>query len=101
MNTSIIQPEKSNKTKLVSDNQNERRETDNIKTEYIDQQSADSQSEKSRNKIDVASPNAKKETSVNEGEQPSGATRTSSRKKRLGEAIPTILHKKEGGCDKS
>ena len=98
MNTSFIQRENSNKTVLVSDNQIARLEPDDIKTE-----STDSQSESSREDIDVASPNSTEETSVVEGEQPSVATRTSSRNKkqpeRFGEAIPTNLLKKEGGCD--
>ena len=95
MNTSFIQPENSNKTVLVSDNQIARLELDDIKTE-----STDSQSKSSRDDIDVASPNSTEETSVVEGEQPSVATRTSSRNKkqpeRIGEAIPTNLLKKGG-----
>ena len=98
MNTSFIQPENSNKTVLVSDNQIVRLEPDDIKTE-----STDSQSESSRDDIDVASPNFTEETSVFEGEQPSVATRTSSRNKkqpqRFGEAISTFCFKKEVGCD--
>ena len=94
----FIQPEKSNKTVLVSDNQIARLEPDEIKTEFTD-----SQSESSRDNIDVASTNSTEETSVVEGEQPSVATRTSSRNKkqpeRFGEAIPTNLRKKEGGHD--
>ena len=75
MNTSFIQPENSNKTVLVSDNQIARLEPEpeDIKTE-----STDSQSESSREDIDMASPNSTEETSVVEGEQPSVATRTSS-----------------------
>ena len=95
MKTSFIQPENSNKTVLASDNQNARLEPDNIKTE-----STDSQSESSRDDIDVASPNSSEETSVVEGEQPSVATRTSSRNKKqpesFREAIPTKLLKKGG-----
>ena len=95
MNTSFIQPENSYKTVLVSDNQIARLEPDEIKTE-----STDSQSESSRDDIDVASPNSTEESSVVEGEQSSVATRTSSRNKkppeRFGEAIPTNLLKKEG-----
>ena len=75
---------------LVSDNQIARLEPDEIKTE-----STDSQSESSRDDIDVASPNSTEESSVVEGEQPSVATRTSSRNKkppeRFGEAIPANL----------
>ena len=93
--TSFIQPENTNKTVLVSDNQIARLEPNDIKTE-----STDSQSESSRNNIDVASPNSTEETSVVEGEQPSMATRTSSRNKKqpgkFGEAIPTNLLKKGG-----
>ena len=74
MNTSFIQPENSNKTVLVSDNQIARLEPDDIKTE-----STDSQSESSRDDTDVASPNSTAEISVVEGEQPSVATKTSSR----------------------
>ena len=80
---------------LVSDNQIARLEPDDIKTESID-----SQSERSRDDIDVASPNSTEETSVVEGEQPSVATRISNRNKkqpeRFGEAIPTNLLKKGG-----
>ena len=63
MNTSFIQPENSNKTVLVSDNQIARLEPDDIKTE-----STDSQSESSKDRIDVASPKSTEETSVVEGE---------------------------------
>ena len=95
MNTSFIQPENSNKTVLVSDNPIARLDPDDIKTE-----STDSQSESSRDDIHVASPNSTEETSVVEGEQPSVATRTSSRNKkqpeRFEEAIPTNLFKKGG-----
>ena len=77
MNTSFIQPENSNKTVLVRDNQIARLEPDDIKTE-----STDSQSESSRDDIDATSPNSTEETSVVEGEQPSVATRTSSRNKK-------------------
>ena len=98
MNTSFIQLENSNKTVLVSDNQIAWLEPEEIKTE-----STDSQSESSRDDIDVASPNSTEETSVVEGEQPSLATRTSTRNKkqpeRFGEAFLTNLFKKEGGCD--
>ena len=67
-------------------------------TGSTDQQSTDSQSESSRDNIDMASPNSTEETSVTEREQPSGATRTSSRNKkqpkRLGEALLTNLLRK-------
>ena len=90
MNTSFIQPENSNKAVLVSDNQIQRLEPDDIKSE-----STDSQSESSGDDIDVASPNSTEETSVIEGEQPSVATRTSSRNKKqpeiFGEAISTKM----------
>ena len=93
MNTSFIQPENSNRTVLVSDNQIARLEPDRIETE-----STGSQSESSRDDMDVASPNSTEENSVDEGEQPSVATRTSTRNKtkqqRFGEAIPTNLLKK-------
>ena len=93
MNNSFVQPENSNKTVLVSNNQIARLEPDDIKTE-----STDSQSESSRDDIDAASTNSTEETSVIEGEQPSVATTTSSRNKkqpeRFGEAIPTNLLKK-------
>ena len=92
MNPSFIQPANSNKTVFVSDNQIAWLEPDDIKTE-----STDTQSESSRDGIDVASPKSTEETSVVEGEQPSVATRTSSRKKkqpeRFGEAIPSNLLK--------
>ena len=95
MNTSFIRPENSNKTVLVSDIQIARLEPDDIKTE-----STDSQSESSRDDIDMASPNSTEKISVVEGEQTSVATRTSSRNKkqpeRFGEAIPTNLLKKGG-----
>ena len=90
---------------LVSDNQIARLETDDFLTESTDQQSTDSQSESenSRDNIDVASPNSNEENSVTEGEQSSGATRTSTRNKkqpeRFGEAILKNLLEKEGGCD--
>ena len=76
-NTSFIQPENSNKTVLVSDNQIARLEPDDIKTE-----STDSQSESSGDDIGVAPPNSTKETSVVEGQQPSVYTSTSSRKEK-------------------
>ena len=95
MSTSFIQPENSNKAVLVGDNRIARLEPDDIKPE-----STDSQSESSRDDIDMASPNSTEKTSVVEGEQPSVATRTSSRNKkqpeRFGEAIPTNLLKKGG-----
>ena len=65
MNTSFIQPKNSNKTVLVSDNRIARQEPEDNKTE-----STDSQSESSRDDIDVALPNSTEETSVVEGEQP-------------------------------
>ena len=71
MTTSFIQPQNSKKTVLVSENQIARLEPDDIKTE-----STDSQSESSRDDIEVASPNSTEETSVVEGEQPSVARRT-------------------------
>ena len=80
MDTSFKQPENSNKKLLVSYNQIARLEPDDIRTEPTDQQSNDSQSENSRDKIEAASPNLKRETSVTE-EQPTGATRSSRRKK--------------------
>ena len=93
MNNSFIQPENSNKTVFVSDNQIARLGPDDIRNE-----SADSQSESSRDDIGVASPNSTEETSVVEGGQPSVATRTSSRNKkqseRFGEAILTNLLQK-------
>ena len=79
--TSFIQPENSNKTVLVSDNQIARLKPDDIKIETTDQQSTDSQSENSRDFIDVASPNSNEEISVTEGEKFSWATRPSTRKK--------------------
>ena len=98
MNTSFIQPEKSNKTVLVSDNQTVWLEPDDSHTE-----STDSQSKRSGDDIEVASSNSTEETSIVEGEQPSVATRTSSRNKkqpeRFGEAVLTNLLKKERGCD--
>ena len=97
MNTSFIQPKNSNKAVLVSDNRIDWLEPDNIKTESTCHQSTDSQSESSRDNIEVSSPNSTEETSVTEREQPSGATRTSSRKNKqpesFGAAIPTNLLK--------
>ena len=85
---------------LVGDNQIARLKADNVKTESNNQQSTDSHSESGRHNIDVASPNSNEDTSVTEGEQSSGATRTSSRSnkqpERFGEAISTKLHRKEG-----
>ena len=66
---------------IVSDNQIGRQETDDIQIESTDQQTAYSQSENSRDNIDVESPNSNEETSVTEKEQSSGATRTSTRNK--------------------
>ena len=98
MNTPFIQPENSNKTVLVSDIQIARLEPDNIKTE-----STASQSESSRDDIEVASPNSTEETSVVEGEQTSVATRTSSKiknnQKDLEKLFLQTCLKKEGGCD--
>ena len=98
MNTLFIQPENSNQTVLVSHNQIARLEPDDIKTE-----STDSQSESSRDDIDVASPNPTEETSVVEGKQSSLATRTSSRKKNNQKDLEKLFLqtclKKEGGCD--
>ena len=94
LKTLFIQPEISNKTVFDSDNKVNWMELDDIKTEFTD-----SQSESSRDEIEVASPNSTKETSVVEEEQLSAATRTSSKKKqpeRFGEAIPTNLLKKRG-----
>ena len=62
MKSSFIQPEKSNTTVLVSDNQIARLEADDIRTESTAPQSVDSQSENSREIIDMASPNFKEET---------------------------------------
>ena len=62
INTSFIQPDNSNNTVLVSDNQIARLEPDDIKTE-----STDSQSESSRDNKDLASPNSTEETLVVEG----------------------------------
>ena len=86
MKTSFIQPEKSNKTLLVSDNQIARLEPDEIETE-----STDSQSVSSRDDIDVASPNSTEETSVVEGEQPSVAMRFSSRNKKQPERFGKLF----------
>ena len=80
---------------LVSDNQIARLEPDDIKTE-----STDSQSESSRDDIDVASLNSTEETSVVEGEQPSVATRTSSRNKKTTGQIATNLLKQEEYIEK-
>ena len=94
MNTSFIFSENSNKTVLDRGSQKARLEPDDIKTESTDELSSESQSESSREKMDVASPNSIKESRVNEEKQPSGATRTFSRKKQpesLGEAFPANL----------
>ena len=96
IDTSFIQPENSNKTVLVSDNQIARLEPDDIKTE-----STDSQSESSRDDIKVALPKSTEETSLVEAEQPSMATRTSSRKKNNQKDLENLFRqtclKKEGG----
>ena len=97
MNTLFIQPENSNKTVFVRDNQVNWMEPDDIKTEFTD-----SQSESSRDKIEVASPNSTKETSVVEEEQLPAATRTSSKKNNQKDLEKPFLQtclKKEGGCD--
>ena len=96
MNTSLSQPEISNKTALVSVNQVARPEPDDIKTDSADQQSTDSQSESSRDKIDVASPNSNEETSVTEGEHFSGAKRTTNNQKDLIKlCLQTCLKRRE------
>ena len=77
MNTSFIQPANSNSAVLVNGIQIARLEPDDIKTE-----STDSQSESSRDDIDVASSNSTEKPSVVEEEQPSVVTRTSSRNKK-------------------
>ena len=64
MNTSFTQPENSNKTLIISDNQIARLELDEITTK-----STELQSESSRDDIDVVSPISTEETSVVEGEQ--------------------------------
>ena len=73
------------------------------KTDYTDQQSTDTQSESSRDKIDVASPNSIEETSVNDGKQPSGAAKTLSRNKNNQKELANLSiqtsSKKEVGCD--
>ena len=79
MNTSFILLENINETVLFSDNQTAGLKPDDIKTEPTDQQSTDSHSENSRDKLDVSSPNSNEQTSV---EQLSGATTTSSRNKK-------------------
>ena len=93
MNTSFIQPENSNKTVLVSENQIARLETDDMKTE-----STDSQSESSRDDIDVASPNSTEETSAVERENLQWPREIQAEIKkqpeRFGEAIPTDLLKR-------
>ena len=81
VNTLFIQPENSNKTVLVSGNQNSRLEPGDIKTDSTDQESTDSQSENSRVNIDVVSNDSNDDTSVTEGEQSSGNKRTSTRNK--------------------
>ena len=53
MNTSLSQPESSNKTVLVCGNQVAPLEPDDIKTDSADQHSTYSQSESIRDKIDV------------------------------------------------
>ncbi|XP_075241565.1 uncharacterized protein LOC142336542 [Convolutriloba macropyga] len=82
MNTLFIQPENSNKTVLVSDNQIARLEPDDIKTK-----STDSQSGSSRDDIDVASPISTEETSAVEREQPSAERLLEKRDEICAEAI--------------
>ena len=100
MNTSLVQPENSNKTVLVSENHIAWLEPDDIKIESID-----SQTEGSRDVIDVASPNSTEETSGVEEEQPSVATRTSNRNKNNQKDLERLFLQtcltKEGGCDLS
>ena len=63
LTTSFLRPENSNKTVHVSDNKISRLE------QFIDEQSTDSQSESSRENIDLASPIFTEETSVTESEE--------------------------------
>ena len=67
MNTSFIQPEYSNKTRLVSDHI-ARLESVDIQIEPTDQKSTYSESENSRDNIDVTLPNSNEKTLVTEGE---------------------------------
>ena len=80
----------------VNDKQIAVLEPDDIRTESGDQQSIDSQSESSRDNIDLATPNLNEESSVTEGKPPSGASITSSRNKNNQKCldIPTNLFKK-------
>ena len=65
MNTSLIKPENINDTVLVSENEIERFEFNNIKTESTDQHSRDN--------LKMASPNSTEETSQSEKEHSSCA----------------------------
>ena len=67
MNISLIQPQNSKQNVLVSGYEIERLLADDTKTEYIDQLSNHSQSESSRDNIDVASTISNEETSGAEG----------------------------------
>ena len=98
MKTSFIQPEKSNKTLRVSDKQISRLEPDDIKTEYTD-----SQSESSRDDIDVASLISTEVTSVVEGNNLQWPrelqAKIQNNQKDLEKLFLQICSKKLGGCD--
>ena len=80
-NTSFVQPENSNCTLLVSDNQIALLKPDDFKTELTDQQSTESQSWISRDNINVASSNSNQGNSLSEGEQPLRASTSNKSKK--------------------
>ena len=77
---SFVQTDNSNKTVPVRDNQTPRLELDDIKNKSIDHQC--SQSEISRDSIDVAPNNSTAETAVTEGEQTSGGLENFKQKQR-------------------
>ena len=104
LNTSFIQPENSDRTILVSDNQIARLDEDNVKTEPAVEETI-SQSEKQHQSTDMGlslQDEVSAATSSSEHQQPetSEPSRTSKRNRkqpdRFGEPIPTNLLKKGG-----
>ena len=87
MKTSFVQQKISNNTVPVSESEIALLAPDDVKTEFTDQQSTDSKSEKRRDTIDLASTDSNAEISVTERDQPSKATRISSRNKKTAKKI--------------
>ena len=97
--TSFVQPENSNWTLLVSDNQIALLKPDDIKTELTDQQSTESQSWISRDYINVASSNSNQGNSLSEGEQQLRASTSNKSKKKQPEIFGEAIATKKRRCD--